>query len=568
MDVRFLARKYALHNAIQHGGKASVKAVIGKMIAERKELKSRIKEIYGIVKEIVEGVNNLSLSEQKEMLEEIAPELLVREKRGKELALPPLPFAERGKVVTRFPPEPNGYLHIGHAKAAIIDYEYARMYDGKFILRFDDTNPEKEELIFYEEQRKDLKWLGIEWDLEYNTSDNLKKHYELALQLIDQGDAYVCTCKPEEIKERRFKGEECPCRERSRGENRDLWKEMHCSIPPGKAILRLKGDMKNPNTAMRDPTLFRIVDAKHPVQGDKYRVWPTYDFAGAVEDSLSGVTHPFRTKEYELRDEAYFYLLEKLGLRKPYLMEFSRLSIEGMPVSKRLIKPLIDEGKVKGYDDIRLPTLRGLKKRGILKEAIRRFVLSQGISKSEGVVTFDQVEAINRKLLDPISKRFFFVPDPVKLLVDDAPAMEKELRLHPTEDLGYRKVKTGKIFYVPKDDVKKLKEGQSIRLKDLFNVKVKEIGKVIRARFEGVELKPGYEKIQWVTEEHLPMVILKPDLLLKDGKYNEDSLKEIRGLVENNIKMVKEGEVVQMERFGFVKIERLGEKPLGIFVHR
>jgi len=568
MDVEILAKKYALQNAIQHNGRASAKAVIGKMVAEKSYLRERIKEVWNLVVKVVEEVNSLSLAEQKELLEEIAPELLAKKKGEKKSKLPPLPDAEKGKVVTRFPPEPNGYLHIGHAKAAIIDYEYARMYDGKFILRFDDTNPENEDIVFYEEQRKDLRWLGIEWDKEYNTSDNLKKHYELALQLINQGDAYVCTCKPEEIKERRLKGEECSCRKRSKEENRELWKEMHNEIPPGGAILRLKGDMRSQNTAMRDPTLFRIVEAEHPIQGDKYRVWPTYDFAGAVEDSLSGVTHPFRTKEYELRDEVYFYLLEKLKLRKPHLMEFSRLSIEGMPVSKRLIKPLIEGGKVKGYDDVRLPTLRGLKRRGILREAIRQFVLSQGISKSEGVVTFDQIEAINRKLLDPIAKRFFFVPSPIKLIVKDAPSIEKELRLHPTEDLGYRKIKTGKIFYISKSDASNLREGEIIRLKDLFNVTVEKVGKEIEGRFAGMEVRPEYEKIQWVTEDYLPMIIIKPDLLFKGGKYNEESLKEIGGFVERNIEIVKEGEVVQMERFGFVKIERLGEKPLGIYVHR
>ncbi|MCD6237203.1 MAG: glutamate--tRNA ligase [Thermoplasmata archaeon] len=566
-DITNIARKYALQNAIQHDGKAVAKSVIGKILAEKNELRSKVKIVYQIVEEVTQEINQLSINEQRKMLEEIAPELLIKEKKERDFSLPPLPHAEKGKVVTRFPPEPNGYLHIGHAKAAIIDYEYARMYDGRFILRFDDTNPENEELRFYQVQREDLQWLGLEWDEEYNTSDNIEKHYKLALKLIEQEDAYVCTCKPDSIKENRFRGIACSCRSRSKDENKELWREMQYNLAPGSAILRLKGDMKSTNTAMRDPTLFRIIDTEHPIQGDKYRVWPTYDFAGAIEDSLSGVTHPFRTKEYELRDEVYFYILERLNLRKPHLMEFSRLAIEGMPVSKRLIKPLIERGQVHGYDDVRLPTLRGLRRRGILKETLRQFVLSQGISKVESRVTFDQIEAINRKLIDPIAKRFFFVPNPVKMIVKNAPHMEKTLKLHPTEDLGYRKIKVGDVFYISKEDAEKLKKSRVIRLKDLYNVQIEEKDDVIISKFAGKELKPEYDKIQWVAEEGLDMLIYKPDLLFKNGEFNKDSLKEIRGLVEKSIESINEGEIVQFERFGFVKIENK-EKLVGIFIHK
>ncbi len=567
-EIERLAKKYALQNALQHDGKANSKAVIGKILAERKDLKNKIKSVMEIVERVVKEINNLSIDEQKKALSEIDPKLLIKEKRKKEISLPPLPYAEPGKVVTRFPPEPNGYLHIGHAKAAFIDYEYARMYDGIFILRFDDTNPENESIEFYDAQKEDLEWLGIEWDKEYCTSSNLPTHYRLAEKLISQGDAYVCKCDQETIRRNRFKGVPCECRERSKEENFSLWKEMHRSIEEGRAVLRLKGDLKSKNTAMRDPTLFRIVDAEHPIQGDKYRVWPTYDFAGAVEDSLSGVTHPFRTKEYELRDEVYFYLLDKLGLRKPHLMEFSRLSIEGMPVSKRKIKPLIDEGKVSGYDDFRLPTLRGLRRRGIVPDAIRIFVLSQGISKSESVVTFDQLEAVNRKIIDKFSRRFFFVPDPVRLRVRGAPHLEKKLRFHPTEDMGYRTVKTGSIFYIPKEDADRMREGDIFRLKDLYNVKVLKKNENIEGEFAGDKLIKNLEKIQWVTEEYFELSIFIPGPLFIGEKYNPDSLKVVKGFVEKALENVKDGEIVQFERFGFVRIERKGEKIIGIFAHK
>jgi len=223
---------------------------------------------------------------------------------------------------------------------------------------------------------------------------------------------------------------------------------------------------------------------------------------------MSGVTHPFRTKEYELRDECYFHLLELLKLRKPHLMEFARLSIEGMPVSKRKIKPLIEKGMVSGYDDIRLPTLRGLEKRGILPEAIKQFVLSQGISKVESSVTFSIVEAINRKIIDPIAKRYFFVQNPIKLVVEDAPIREKTIRLHPTDEkLGSRIIKTGNTFFVPKEDIEKINIGDIFRLKDLYNVKIKEKNNEIFAEYAGENLIPDSAKIQWTAENFVKMSV-------------------------------------------------------------
>jgi glutamyl-tRNA synthetase len=458
-------------------------------------------------------------------------------------------------------------LHIGHAKAVIVDSEYAKMYDGKFILRFDDTNPENAQLEFYDAQKEDLKWLGVEWDEEYNTSDHLEKHYKFAEQLIKQGDAYICKCSLEKVKDGRFKGQACEHRSTSSQENIDTWKEMLSSSMEG-AILRLKGDMKSANTAMRDPAMFRDIDTPHPIHGNKYHVWPTYDFAGAVEDSISGVTHPFRTKEYELRDECYFHLLELLKLRKPRLMEFARLSIDGMPVSKRKIKPLIEQGLVSGYDDIRLPTLRGLKKRGILPEAIKQFVISQGISKVESTASFGIVESFNRKILDPTTKRYFFVKNPMKLVVEKAPTKEKTISLHPTENLGTRTIKTGKTFFVPKADMEKIKVGEVFRLKDLFNVKIKEKNKEVFAEYAGDELIPDTAKIQWTTDSHVKMKVFIPQLLFENEEFNPKSLEEVDGFAEEAVSSLKTGEIVQFERFGFVRIENKNKQVTGFFAHK
>lgn len=558
MDIEEIARKHALLNAVRYNGRANLKAVIGKVMAE---VKKEAKEVIPIVKKIVEEVNSLSLEEQEREIEKLG--IKVEEKKKEKKKLPPLPHAKKGEVVTRFPPEPNGYLHIGHAKAAFIDYEYARMYDGIFILRFDDTNPVNERKEFYEVQKEDLKWLGIEWDKEYRTSDNLPKHYELAKQLLEEGNAYVCTCSEEEIRKNRREMKECKCRNESKIE----WKDF-IKMREGEAVLRLKGNMKSQNTAMRDPVLFRIIEHPHPIHGTRYRVWPTYDFYGAVEDSISGVTHPFRSKEYELRDEVYFYLLDLLGLRKPHLMEFSRLEIKGMPVSKRKIKPLIEKKLVVGWDDPRLPTLRGLRRRGIVPEAIKEFVLAQGISKSEAIVAFENLEAVNRKILDGRARRYFFVAEPVKLIVENAVEKEVELKYHPSVNMGKRKIKVGNIFYIPKEDALKLKEGEIFRLKDLYNVKILKKGKEeIRGEFAGDKLIEGVDKIQWVSHENIKIKVMIPSLPFKNGDFDENSLKIIEGLVEKNAEEIKHGEIVQFERFGFVRIER-NDEITGILAHR
>jgi len=317
--IEQVAWKYALQNAVFFQGTATSKAVLGKVIADLRDQGIPPKDIIPVVNTVVQQVNTLTLTQQQDKLRSLAPELLQKEKQQRDFSLPKLPFAEEGKVVTRFPPEPNGFLHIGHAKAALIDVEYARMYNGTFILRFDDTNPEHAQPEFYEAQKEDITWLGIKWDKEYCTSDHLETHYQLAEQLIEQGHAYLCKCPPETIKHGRFHSKTCACHQIGPSSTLEHWREMVNGGEDG-GILRLVGDMQSVNTAMRDPTLFRIIDVEHPKQGTKYRMWPTYDFAGAVEDSISGVTHPFRTKEYELRDPVYFHILNLLHLRKPHLM--------------------------------------------------------------------------------------------------------------------------------------------------------------------------------------------------------------------------------------------------------
>jgi glutamyl-tRNA synthetase len=249
-------------------------------------------------------------------------------------------------------------------------------------------------------------------------------------------------------------------------------------------------------------------------------------------------------------------------------MEFSRLSIKGMPVSKRKIKPLIEQGLVTGFDDVRLPTIRGLKRRGIVPEAIKQFVLQQGFSKVESVVDFSLVESVNRKVLDPQVKRYYFVRDPVQLSVDSAPKKIVKLSFHPNGKMGERTVQIGSTFFIPKEDAVKMKAGDIFRLKGLYNVKITKIGDTLTGIFAGDELIPETAKIQWTTDDHIPLKIIVPGLIFKDETYNPDSLHEFQGYAEKAVSNVTNGEIVQFERFGFVRLEKQKAGLVGIFTHK
>ncbi|PIO06009.1 glutamate--tRNA ligase, partial [Candidatus Micrarchaeota archaeon CG08_land_8_20_14_0_20_59_11] len=311
--MKSIILKYALKNAHDYG-KANAGAVAGKVIAEAPEAKKDMKATMKAVAEAVVEVNRMKKAEVEEKLKRY----VFAEKKEEEKGIT-LESAERGRVVTRFLPEPNGFLHLGHAKAALLSYEAAKEYSGKCLLRFDDTNPEKEETEYVAAIQDDLKWLGLTFSDTRFTSDKLPELYEKAEQLIAQGDAYVCECAQEKIKANREAKKGCKCRERK--DSLVIWKGMQ-KMNEGAAVLRLKGCMDSENTVMRDPTLFRILDAPHYRQGTKYRVWPTYDFEVSISDSLDGITHALRSKEYELRDELYCYILDRLRMRKPIVYDF------------------------------------------------------------------------------------------------------------------------------------------------------------------------------------------------------------------------------------------------------
>ncbi len=550
-DLETIIRKHALKNASDFG-KASPGAVAGKVIAEYPDAK---KDMKGVMKSIAEAVAKINKMKKADIEKELSnyefAEKPKEEKKGIEVE-----GAEMGKVVVRYPPEPNGWPHIGHAKAFCLSHEIAKNYKGKIILRWDDTNPEAEKAEFVDAIRDGIKWLGLEWNEEVYCSDYMPKLYELCEKLLRDNNAYSCTCTQDEISRAREQMKRCKCGDKPASGNLDMWKKMlGGSVKEGEATVRLRGDMASQNTVMRDPTLFRIITTPHYRQKAKYRVWPTYDFQGAVMDSLLGITHPIRSKEYELRDELYAFLLNKLGMRVPKMLTISRLEIKNAPISKRLLRPLVEQGKLMGWDDPRLPTLAGLKRRGMLPEAIRNFVLSFGLSKVESEPDWEALLVENRKLLDPVANRYFFVSDPVELEVEDAPEETVKLRLHPKLDKGFREMETSDTFYISKTDADTLEKDETFRLKDLFNVEITRDEPDLEGSYAGDEKVD--KKFQWVSaEERMDCEVLVPQDLLKNGEFNPDSLKSVKGYCEKNCAGLELGDMIQFERFGFVRLDK------------
>lgn len=579
-DIHRLVNAIALKNASEHSGSTNVNTVLSRILSLKPELKSQLKSLIEEIRIVVDSVNRLELEQQKKSLEDLSsvdtiPGSKARRDTIQSRMLPELQMTGNG-VVTRFPPEPNGYPHIGHAKAVIIDDEYARMYNGKLILRFDDTNPMNEKLEYYEAIKNDLEWLGIKPDIIKNTSDDILTLHEYGKKLTGAGDAYVCTCDSNKIHKLRMQQLECSCRvniDNSTNNLERLDKFFDGTYHQNEAIIRFRGNMQDKNTVMRDPTLFRIMEAPHPLLGNKVQIWPTYDFAAPVEDSLDGVSHALRTKEYELRNTLYLSILDRLKLRKPLVVEFSRLEFENMPVSKRKIKQLLDDGAITSWDDPRLLTLSAMRKRGFDPKAIRSFVLSLGLTLAETKPPFQTLESMNRKIIDPLSIRLFFVKDPIMVTVDGTKDMKVTLNNHPTNNLGKREVEVSTVFYISNDDANLLVEGEQIRLMELYNIRINRIvvehgkNKAITASYLSNEIFRNMKKIQWVSDKSMTKYnILIPNELYQNDKFNPRSLENAEGLAEAFVLQLKPHTPIQFIRFGFCITEY--NKSSAIFIHR
>ena len=549
MDDKILI--FALENALKFNGKANPKAIIGKVVSEFPEAKEDMKETQEKINKIVNDVNEMSLHEQELMLKEFSPDhSLKKEKKEKSLNLFGFLNIPKGaEVRTAFPPGVEKYPHIGHAKAYLINYLLAKEYEGKFSLRFEDTNPELVESEFYEIMKDNFAWLDAPWDELYYASDFMEDYYKYGTKLIEDGNAYVCFCDGETIKLSRQNGISCDCRSNSPEENKKYWEKLS-EFDSGKAIVRLKIDLKHKNSTMRDPSIFRINKTKHARQGNKYKVWPTYDLQTSIADGITKITYRIRSKEFEMRKELQQWIQEACNLPVTNIEHLARFNMEGVLSSGRVIREKIQNKELVGWDDPTLTTIVALRRRGFQPEAIKNFLVSTGITKSESTLTWDDLIMHNKRILDKNAMRYFFVMDPVKVKIENAPNAEFELRKHP-EDLekGFRKFNTNENFYISKEDIDGLEENDIVRLMDGFNFQKKGKGFVFYSHDLDDYKKHGKKVVHWLPadEENIKASIMMPDKNV------------VEGIAEKYISEINEGEVIQFERFGFCRLDNKKE---------
>lgn len=518
---------------------------------------------------------------------------------------------ESGKVksvYTRFPPEPNGYLHIGHAKSLCLNFGIKEKYNGKCNLFFDDTNPSKEKTEFVDAIKKDIEWLGFKWDKETYASDFFENIYGYAVELIKAGKAFVCDMSPEEISASRGSltepGKESPSRNRSVEENLALFTAMrNGEFKDGEKCLRAKIDMASPNINMRDPVIYRILRRTHHRTGDKWCIYPMYDFAHPICDYLQGVTHSLCTLEFEDHRPLYDWVGYELGFNpKPRQIEFARLNVTNLVMSKRYLKKLVEDGKVDGWDDPRMPTLTGIRSRGVPAEALKDFCARVGVCKANSEIQISYLEACIREYLNAHAERAMGVLKPLKVTITnyDKNGEEEDFEINPYDEVKRtRKIKFGKTLYIDADDFSlapppkyfRLKKDGYVRLKSAYIIKCDDVlfdenGDVCELLCSYIpESKSGNDTsgikvkgvIQWVNAENaVDVEVRKYGYLLKDEEYpgqdfsermNENSLTVYNGKVEPYVFEMPEGTPFQFIRTGYFKISTLkGKKVAGEIV--
>eukprot|EP01135_Chromosphaera_perkinsii_P008451 Nk52_evm19s1360 gene=Nk52_evmTU19s1360 len=492
-----------------------------------------------------------------------------------------LPNAEIGKVITRFPPEASGYLHIGHAKAALLNNHYARSFKGKLLMRFDDTNPSKEKEMFEKEILEDLELLRIKPDLYSHTSDHFEYMFKCADKLIRDGNAYVDDTPVEEMRAQRMDGIESKARNNSVEKNLALFEDMKRGTPQGlKSVLRAKINMQEPNKAMRDPVMYRCNTEPHVRTGTKYIAYPTYDFACPIVDSIEDVTHALRTTEYHDRNPQFYWVCEKLELRKPHICDFSRVNMVYTLLSKRKLHFFVNNNYVEGWDDPRMPTVRGILRRGLTIEALTEFIIAQGSSKSIVLMEWDKIWNMNRKVLDPIAPRLNAVSKVNVCTVKFSGNVKEEVKDMPKHkknaDVGTKKVAYGKEILLDQDDAKDLVEGEEVTLMDWGNCIIKKVhkkGNVVTSvdavlNLDG-DFKKTKKKLTWLCKGSLlknvecefcefDNLIIKKKL--EDGDNFEDFVNKNTKVVKSYIgdpdmKNLKKGDIIQIQRLGYFIVD-------------
>ena len=509
------------------------------------------------------------------------------------------------EIYTRFPPEPNGYLHVGHAKSLCINFGLAEKYHGKCNLRFDDTNPAKEDEEYVESIKRDIEWLGFKWDKLLFASDYFDVMYQCAVTLIQKGLAYVSDETAEEIRLRRGTltqaGEESPFRNRSVEENLKLFAEMKAGkYADGEKVLRAKIDMASPNINMRDPVLYRVLHATHHNTGDKWCIYPMYDFAHPIEDAYEGITHSICTLEFEDHRPLYDWVVRECGFAepRPQQIEFARLNIRNTIMSKRFLKKLVDEGKVMGWDDPRMPTLSGMRRRGYPPQALKNFCERVGVAKANSEVEESYLYSCVRECLNLTADRVMAVFDPVKVVLTNYQGRETvSVENNPNApQVTTRQVPFGKVIYIDGSDFSldpppkyhRLKPDGYVRLKGAYIIHCDEVvtenGKVVQLNCSVVPgSRSGSDEsglkvkgvIQWVDSETCADVtVRKLQSLLNDAvagetdfslRFNADSMKTVSAKVENSLLSAKVGDSFQFMRVGYYVLDRDSKKGSLVF---
>ncbi|TFG07285.1 MAG: glutamate--tRNA ligase [Promethearchaeota archaeon] len=576
-EIREILFINGLKNAVEFDGKPNKKAVMGKLMAERKDLRSRAKEIMPILDQVIDEISKLSLDDQRKTLLELDPTALDKEEAKEEKKeLPELPNVNNyEKVVMRMAPYPSGALHIGNARMILLNDEYVKRYDGELILFYDDTigspkslrdSPKAKYVLpeAYNLIKEGLEWLGVKVSKTYYKSDRLHIFYDYCEKLIRDNMAYVCFCEADEFRVKyKDQMKNCPHRDQSLDTNLEEWKNMlDGKYHETEAVVRLKTGMDQKDPALRDQIIMRISEAEHPRVGNKYIVWPMLEFSWAIDDHMIGVTHILRGTDLIKEDYIEDFVWNHFKWKKAEFLHYGRINFPDMKLSKTKARNNIQKGTYEGWTDPRTWSLQSLAKRGIRPEALRETLLDLGMSLSGITFSVNWLYSKNQDLIDEISNRYFYVEEPFLMEIADVPFSEKvaePLLLPSNPKKGTRKIKvTSKnnvlSIHIAKSDAEKLEVGQIIRLKDLINIKIKTIDlntNKISAKYHSSELDRNFSIIHWVPYEDFILVkILKPDGSLTEG-YGE-----------TNLLTIPMNETIQFERYGFVNPINLHEKTL------
>ena len=556
-NVESLIRKYALQNAVFFKGKANPKAIVGKILGECPEYRTKVQEITETINAIVADVNAMDPEAQKKALEEIDPSMLVKEKKERKYELPDLENVD-GKVVMRIAPGPSGPLHIGHTRVSILNDEYVKRYGGTLICRFEDTNPEKIDPDAYDMIPEDLDWLGVKVHKTVTQSDRFEIYYDYTRKLIEMGHGYVCTCDADHWRELKEQKKACPCRDLSVEEHLERFDRfMSGGYKEGEAIAVIKTAIDHPNPAIRDFVALRLVDHPHPLTGNKYIAYPMMNLSVAIDDHLLGMTHVIRGKDHLNNTFRQEYIYDYFGWKKPVFHHYGLVNIPDTVLKTSLIKQSIKAGEYSGWDDVRTGTVRALKRRGIRPEAIRRYWVESGIKPIDIQFSWDNLFAMNRDVIDTDANRYFFVQDPVRYDIEGVDEIVGKAPLHPDHpERGNREYRIDgpKTVFISSEDSVTFKDAGKIRLKDLCNIDY-----ATPAKYSGTDvsiLKKGFRAVQWVGRDSTEGRILMPDGTV------------LNGLVENAI-LNEKNDMVQFERIGFARLENRDPKSFtAVFAHR